>query len=123
MPIRETSEYIVQQSGKLNNDWTSVPDNEFAADFFNKIGWEKARPSSSQHTTRLGEFCNLGNLQSTFDDVAALTLGCLFDSACSYFYDSTVRSCVSQGHLQSCDIPPTNPSSSACILASLYHSQ
>ncbi|PVH93374.1 HET-domain-containing protein [Periconia macrospinosa] len=66
---------LIQKSSKLNDDWTSVPDNDFAVDFFDRIGWEQAKPSSSNITPRLCDSCAVSNSQWRFDkfcDVAVL---------------------------------------------------
>jgi hypothetical protein len=63
---------ITKQSSKLNDDWTSVPDNDFAADYFNLIGWNKAKPAPSKTAMRLCHYCASRNSEQLFDPVCDL---------------------------------------------------
>ncbi|KAF2821528.1 HET-domain-containing protein [Ophiobolus disseminans] len=59
---------------KLNDDWISLPDNDFAADFFSLIGWDKARPTPSTADMRLCHACAGRSAEHLFDDVYDLTV-------------------------------------------------
>ena len=64
----------MQQSVKINDDWTSAPDNDFAADVFTLIGWDQARPMSSKATVKLCPSCQSRNPEHLYDPVCDLTV-------------------------------------------------
>jgi hypothetical protein len=60
----------------LSDDWTSFPDNDFAAGYFTTVGWDRVRPTPSEASTGacnhfyssasvdlFGEVCDLAVLQ------------------------------------------------------------
>lgn len=71
-PITNDTE-STQQSSKLVDDWISVPDNDFAADFFTVIGWDHAKPRPSNASLRLCRSCESRNPEKLFDPVLDLT--------------------------------------------------
>ncbi|OAL47430.1 HET-domain-containing protein [Pyrenochaeta sp. DS3sAY3a] len=62
-----------EESSNLNYDWNSVPDNDFAADFFTLVGWNVARPESSKTDMRPCPSCASRSPEELFDRVYDLT--------------------------------------------------
>ncbi|KAF2107047.1 hypothetical protein BDV96DRAFT_506859 [Lophiotrema nucula] len=59
------------QSSKLNDDWSSIPDNEFAAHFFDLIGWDCAKPP--ERHVLLCSNCSSRKSAMLFDTVCDLS--------------------------------------------------
>ncbi|EUC43333.1 hypothetical protein COCMIDRAFT_38701 [Bipolaris oryzae ATCC 44560] len=76
---------------KLNDGWASVQDNDFATNFFEKIGWDLVRHIPLEITTRLCDSCNSSNSQPIFDkfcDVAVLQGRARNCNLCSLLQDA-----------------------------------
>lgn len=69
--------FCFQHSSTLNDQWDSVPDNEFAGRFFKSVGWNEVKPEESTvsslctscraiDSTRLFNYeCNVEELELT----------------------------------------------------------
>lgn len=63
-----------QQSSKLNDDWASIPDNEFAAGYFDTIGWNRVRPTPSKTHTSFCQHFYSSESVGLFDVVCNLSV-------------------------------------------------
>ncbi|KAJ6286663.1 hypothetical protein J3E71DRAFT_388342 [Bipolaris maydis] len=80
-----------EQSSKLNDHWTSVPDNDFATDFFERIGWDLDSLIPRGITTRLCGSCNSSTSLPIFDkfcEVAVLQARAQHCDLCSLLQDA-----------------------------------
>jgi len=58
----------------MNDDWLSLPDNDFATNFFDLIGWDQAKPIPNTPTSRLCYSCKNRNSEQLFDPICDLSI-------------------------------------------------
>ncbi|KAI1761141.1 hypothetical protein GGR53DRAFT_522602 [Hypoxylon sp. FL1150] len=56
-----------QHSSTFNDEWESVPDNEFAISFFNSPEWDKVKPEQPTAVQKLCESCSAINSTDIFN--------------------------------------------------------
>lgn len=98
MPINlvngQDSDPQTKKSSKLDDDWTSSPDNDFATGYFDVIGWQRVRPTLNiTHSNSCGHLFSskAANLFDGLCDLAVLQESAKTCDLCSLLQDALVR--------------------------------
>ena len=90
----QDSDPQTKKPSKLNNEWTSSPDNEFATRYFDVIGWQRVRPTLNMTLPNSCGHRFSSEANNLFDgvcDLAALQESAKACDLCSLLQDALVQ--------------------------------
>jgi hypothetical protein len=87
----EDNDPQVKKPTKLNDDWTSTPDNDFAARYFDIVDWQRVKPTPSNVPSKACRHfysCEAVNLFNVVCDLAVLQENAKTCALCSILQEA-----------------------------------